>query len=245
MCIITNRFVVKAKKHMSSLEFRPQTTEEFNLETLKSIVTKQMFMVNIFEDIYNIGLHYLWVAKHWKKILKAQKTNKWNYGNYFESEIKKNKNMFINLCISTNMFNRQIDSFYVDDNDNIVHEVIDKKSKKEKLLKNVEIVQFSNMSSALFEKSYLKTLRSKYKADEKKALAKITNIPLNYKKGGTYICVVTLKNENIAKSSLVKTATGEINKEISRNIAINLSSVVIVNSILYLSSMRSPYHFGK
>lgn len=243
MCIITYNFVDNAKYNMGSIGYRPKEEKDFDLTKVKELVVDQMFRLKDLEKSFYLAYHYSWITSHWRKILKAKDHHKWNDGGiqYSQSDVKKNKEHYDNLAFSTNLFGNKYDTYYLDENDKIVHELINKSSKHNNDIDGCEIVKINDEFSCLFETSYLKTLKKKSKADTDKALATIQTMPLDYNKG-IFISFVILDEENISKTALVKGANGVIDKAVSQALAVKtmkmMSTIAIVNSINTINRMN-------
>ena len=243
MCIITYGFVAEAKYNMGSIGYKPKEEKDYNLEIVKQLIVEQMFRLKNTSDAFFLSYYYSWIVSHWKKILKAKNHYKWNASgiSYSKSDIKKNKELNYCISFSTNLFGGKNDVYYLDDKANIVHDVIEKTKKSDKELESCEVVKINDEISGLFEKQYLKTLKKKKNADIDKALAKVQTITLDYKKG-IFICFITLNQNNISQTSLVKYAKQELNKAIKQATTIKtmqlMSTLTIINSINTINRLR-------
>ncbi len=133
---------------------------------------------------------------------------------YPESIVPLNDVPYDNVCFSTNMFSKKFDSYYLDENGEIIHEIINPATKHD-ALKDCTVVKIDGICYGLFENEYLKTIKRKKYADINKSLATF-NISRVDNNRLAFICFTIINTDKFSKISLIKVANRQIKKLIDQ-----------------------------
>lgn len=235
--MITYRFIENARYHMGSLGFKPKKIEDFNLDNLKQQTIEKIFRLKNSSDAFYLNLHYSWVVRHWNKLLKAIYHEKWQLSDfpYTPLDVSLGRYKYDNVSFITNMFDKTIQCFYIDENDNISSFSYDKKNKKDKHSDFQIIDDKPNNESYIFTNKYLNTLNKHESADPEKAVAVIEKNCLDYK-NNKYLFYITYMLDNISKEKINNLTAKDIIKSINR--AIEIKNIMATNQILMMWNMN-------
>ena len=218
---------------MGSLGFRPKKMEDLDLEVLKQHTIDKFFKLKFINDAFNINYHYSWLVKHWKKLLKAVVHEKWEVCDYpfTPIDVSLSRSKFDNVSFVTNMFDKKLCSYYLDENGAAVSFPYEKSKGKEE--SNFTIIKDKEEGvSYVFTDKYLEKHEE---ADPDKAVAMIEQYCLDYKKN-KFLFYITYMKKNISKEKLNNIAAKDMMKEISRQI--QYQNLLALNNLLMIQNMN-------
>lgn len=234
MVMITFRFIEDARYHMGSLGFRPKNLEDMKIEKLKEICIDKIFRLKTTLDAFNVNLHYSWLVKHWDNLLKAVVHEKWQLSEYPYTpvDVSLSKKKYENVAIVTNMFDKDVQCFYLDENGKVASYPYNKSSGKDKS-KNFQIIDDKpNNASYIFTSDYLNSLSKHESADTDEAVALIESCCLDNNKN-KFLFYITYYTENLSKEKLenftAKNMIKKINSLIDLKRMQNLSLLYMTN----------------
>lgn len=232
MCFITCNFIGRAKYEMGSLGFKPKCIEEFTPQNLDIIVCNNLLKLKDTTDSIYVFYHYNWIKKHFKKIGKAMLCEKWETSEieYSKCDIKRNKYVYDNVIVVTNIFSRKIYSIYFDEPNIILEKV-----KKEKNCDNLFDIIKDDDGIYVFSKEYIKSLKKKKFADKEKAIAVIDNVCVDYN-NAKYVAYIIFDEKNLKDLSCATFAVNDIKKAVNNSQMIK--SLTAMNSIILLNSLQ-------
>lgn len=232
MCFITYKFIGRAKYEMGSLGFRPKSIEDFTPQNLDEVVCNNLLKLKETTDSFYVFYHYNWIKKHFKKISKAMLGEKWEASEiaYSKCDIKRNKFVYDNVIVVTNIFSKKIFSIYFEE-PNIVLE----KVKKEKTYDKLFDVIKDDGAIYVYSKEYIKSLKKKKFADKEDAIAVIDNVCVDYN-DAKYIAYIIFDESNLKDLRLTTFAVNDIQKAVNNRQM--MKSMVAMNSMFLLNSRQ-------
>lgn len=234
MCFITQNFIANAKYEIGSLGYRPKKSEDLSIEKLNSVVCTNLLKLKNPDDAFYVCYHYNWVVRHLKKISKAMMTEKWQLSDIAFSQcgVKRGREMRNDVIVVTNLFSEVFCCIYAK-NKKIQYEYVSNPKFANASLDTVEI----DDEVYIFSCEYLKTLKKKKLADTTKAVAKMSRICIDYKKG-KYVSYIIFDRENPVNHDCVEFAMLDIQNRLkvktlneSVNLACVISATVAVRNI--------------
>lgn len=226
MCIITYKFIIRAKYEMGALGYRPKNDKLLDLSELNQNVVNTLFRLKNNDDAFMAYYHYSWILKHHKKIKKAQKNYKWQNKDitYYPIELDRYKKCCNNIDIVTNMFSKKVVSLSMD---KTIFEKTYTKKPRQKLFKLISI----NDRNFIFTKDYLSTIKRKKYLDIENAVAELELICLS-KKEQKYINYITY-NENVLNNLSGYGSVEEIKDFFKSIAAYQINSAIETTTIGY------------
>ncbi len=234
--MITYRFIENARYHMGSLGFKPKKLEELDLDNLKQQTIDKIFRLKYSNEAFYLYTHYEWLVKHWKKLLKAVSDEKWQLCDYPYTplDVSLSRQKYDNVSFVTNMFGKELQLFYLDENSNVNTFTYNKKGNKDKSNDFQFIDDKQSDEGYIFTKKYLNSLKKDQDADPEKAIATVEKRCLNYKKA-KFLFYITYLTENISKEKISTITAQNMAKEIGKVIQyhdlINLNSLLMIRNL--------------